>query len=508
MQIIAANPFGLVLPYQKKWILDTSRFKIWLKSRQIGGSLAAAYEIANDAISNGSEWIILSAGGRKLGTHEIFRANVGLTDTRRDPHSWRPGIYWEPLTRSSPGSVQNIRPVIVRDGDQRIVLWNRGFYGSYSNYQMDTVGIMQSLDKTSPIANPFSQEGILQSMELAMAFEERAGRLGPGWIEGTFYGGVFEAYQATGKKTFLDAARRWTASPLRIRHGVNADPICTAQTYLDVYFIDRNPENVERLKEIFETEYFGVDVVTREKIVHASWKEDSRPFTGRNVWWWCDALYMAPPVIARMAEATGDPRYLELLHELFWDSVDFLYDPEERLFYRDDRFFTRKTPRGQPVFWGRGNGWVIGGLVRTLDYIPESDPMRPKYIQLFQDMMERITSLQSDDGLWRAALNEPDWYPMKESSGSAFFVCGLAAGINRGWLDRETYMPALAKGWLGLTGILSPEGKVQWSQQVAYGPYATKREHTTPYTQGAFLLAAAEVYKLGGFPKVESMDRP
>ena len=46
-------------------MLDDSRFKIWLKSRQIGGSLAAAFEVVADAIENGSDWIILSAGERQ-----------------------------------------------------------------------------------------------------------------------------------------------------------------------------------------------------------------------------------------------------------------------------------------------------------------------------------------------------------------------------------------------------------------------------------------------------------
>ncbi len=62
---LSASPFDLLLPYQRSWVLDTSRFKIWLKSRQIGGSLAAAFEVVSDAIQSGSDWIILSAGERQ-----------------------------------------------------------------------------------------------------------------------------------------------------------------------------------------------------------------------------------------------------------------------------------------------------------------------------------------------------------------------------------------------------------------------------------------------------------
>lgn len=59
------NPFNLLLPYQRQWVSDDARFKIWLKSRQIGGSLAASFEIVADAIQRGSDWIVLSAGERQ-----------------------------------------------------------------------------------------------------------------------------------------------------------------------------------------------------------------------------------------------------------------------------------------------------------------------------------------------------------------------------------------------------------------------------------------------------------
>lgn len=61
----APSPFSLLLPYQRKWVQDTSRFKIWLKSRQVGGSLAAAFEIVTDALQRGADWIVLSAGERQ-----------------------------------------------------------------------------------------------------------------------------------------------------------------------------------------------------------------------------------------------------------------------------------------------------------------------------------------------------------------------------------------------------------------------------------------------------------
>ena len=91
------------------------------------------------------------------------------------------------------------------------------------------------------------------------------------------------------------------------------------------------------------------------------------------------------------------------------------------------------------MFWSRGNGWVMGGLVRTLQYLPPDDPARRKYATQLKAMAERVASLQGVDGLWRAGLLDPDNYSQPEVSGSALFTYALAWGINQGvWTRRCT----------------------------------------------------------------------
>ncbi len=38
----------------------------------------------------------------------------------------------------------------------------------------------------------------------------------------------------------------------------------------------------------------------------------AEPRQGRQEWYWCDALFMAPPVFSRIYTATGDEKYLTL----------------------------------------------------------------------------------------------------------------------------------------------------------------------------------------------------
>jgi len=58
--------FKLMLPYQQRWVADTSRFKVWLKSRQIGGSLGSAFEAVASCLDKpNTDWVVLSAGQRQ-----------------------------------------------------------------------------------------------------------------------------------------------------------------------------------------------------------------------------------------------------------------------------------------------------------------------------------------------------------------------------------------------------------------------------------------------------------
>lgn len=69
------------------------------------------------------------------GQHEIYRAKIGPNDDVRT-------IQWQPVTRDS--KVRNLRPVVLREGGKRIVLWQRGDFVTFVNYDLDTVGFIES----------------------------------------------------------------------------------------------------------------------------------------------------------------------------------------------------------------------------------------------------------------------------------------------------------------------------------------------------------------------------
>jgi unsaturated rhamnogalacturonyl hydrolase len=297
-----------------------------------------------------------------------------------------------------------------------------------------------------------------------------------GWVQGAFLTGVMEASRATGDAAYVDYARRtadangWQLGP-RAEH---ADDHIVGQTYLELHALDPQAGRLEATKA-------GMDALI------------AKPLHGRELWWWCDALYMAPPTLAKLSRVTGDTRYVDAMDRWYWESYAEFYDPVERLFYRDKRYLFPKE--GPKVFWSRGNGWVIAGLARLLDALPAEHPRRTKYIALFQAMASRLVEVQPADGLWRSDLLNPG-EAHGETSGSAFFCYALAWGINQGVLPAEKYRPAVERTWTALLACVDAEGRLGWVQPIGFAPGAYDATTSQEYGAGAFLAAGSQVMKL------------
>jgi rhamnogalacturonyl hydrolase YesR len=212
-------------------------------------------------------------------------------------------------------------------------------------------------------------------------------------------------------------------------------------------------------------------------------------------WCWCDALFMAPPAFVELSKQVVDDRYRTFAMKEWWATTDFLFDPVEHLYYRDSRFFERRDAKGRKMFWSRGNGWVFGGIARTLPGLPEGSADRKKLEALFVEMAARLKELQKPDGYWPPSLLAPEDSP-PETSGTGFFTYGMAWGIKAGLLPRDQYEPVVRRGWAALTRAIQPDGRLGWVQQVSDRPESVEPADTQYYGVGAFLLAATAVAEL------------
>ena len=317
-------------------------------------------------------------------------------------------------------------------------------------------------------------------LERAQPFFDRT------WTWSALYAGFMAASDSLGDPKYRDAMMAMSQKfnwQLRT-HLPNADDQSVAQTYLEFYLTKKDPAMMKPKQDELDA------------ILAAP--RDSN-FPGKDIpWWWCDALFMAPPVWTRMYAITGDKKYLGYLDEEWARTSDRLYDSKEHLYARDSTYLNKTEANGKKIFWSRGNGWVMAGIIRTLQYLPKDDPARAKYIKQLKEMAARVAEIQSPDGLWRAGLLDPDSYDLPEISGSAFFTFALAAGVNEGFLDKKTYTPVIKKAWSGMLHHVYADGRLGCIQQTGAQPHLYKASASYTYGVGAFLLAGSEIRKMGG----------
>ncbi|NGZ87031.1 glycoside hydrolase family 88/105 protein [Duganella aceris] len=305
------------------------------------------------------------------------------------------------------------------------------------------------------------------------------------WTSAVLFTGFMAASESSGDPKYRDAMLSMSKQfewKLRTPYP-NADDISVAQTYLELYLRDPSPERIAPTRE-------QLDILIDLKTL--------KPNDDRLPWWWCDALFMAPPVWVKMYKATGERKYLDYVHEQWRKTYDLLYDKEEHLYARDASYIPKREPNGKKIFWSRGEGWVMGGLARTLGYIPQDDPQRPFYIQQLREMSARIAQLQGADGLWHAGLLDPASYPLPEISGSALFVFGMAYGVNQGYLDAKVYRPVIERAWAGILKHVYADGRLGGIQQTGAEPAFYLPASSFNYGVGGYLLAASELKKMAG----------
>jgi unsaturated rhamnogalacturonyl hydrolase len=313
------------------------------------------------------------------------------------------------------------------------------------------------------------------------------------WTRAAYYEGLMALYYINEDINLYNYAVDWGESHnWETTYGIpdsrDGDYQCCGQTYIELYQISDNADWIVPITENIN------NMVDDDK---------------NDDWWWVDAIQMSMPVFAKLGVVYNDTNYFDKMYKLYsftkyQHGENGLYNPDDHLWWRDGNFDPPETtPAGKEIYWSRGNGWVYAALVRVLSVIPDNETHREEYISDFLEMTNALVALQREDGFWNPSLVDPEHYGGKETSGTAFFVYGLAWGINNDYLDSATYMPYVTAGWEGMVNYaLHDNGFLGWVQGTGKEPKDgqplsyTKPANFEDFGLGAFLLAGSEVYKL------------
>ena len=257
------------------------------------------------------------------------------------------------------------------------------------------------------------------------------------------------------------------------------------QTYIDLYLIGNGQQPVSNTQ----------DPKIKRAIEVMSYETDSK---ASDYWWWADALYMVMPVMTKMYKLTGDTKYLRKLYENLLYSDSIMLDKETGLYFRDGKYIypKHKTANGEKDFWARGDGWVLAGLAKVLQDMPETYVRQPFFVEKYVNLARGVKKLQQPQGHWTRSMADPEQAPGYETSGTAFFCYGLLWGVNHGYLSKKEFGTTIDKAWNYLTKIaLQKDGKVGYVQPIgerAIPGQTVDANSQANFGVGAFLLAACE----------------
>ena len=311
------------------------------------------------------------------------------------------------------------------------------------------------------------------------------------WTRSVYYVGLLHLYDLDPQEKYMEYLDRWGNfhkwEPYRKEYAtIDADFMCCAQVYCQRYFLDGKDEKYKRVQKLFNNQITA----------------------GRHdAWTWIDAIHMAMPGFAMMTMATGNRKYINFaMTSYIWTrdtcGGNGLLNKEEGLWWRDRDFVAPyKESDGKNCYWSRGNGWVFSALCRTMNYLQPTDKFYTELLSDYKLMAKALIPLQREDGFWNPSLASQD-FAGPEFTGTAQFLYGLAWGVNKGYLNKKLYQPAINKAWKALKSSIHKDGFIGYVQGSGDRPASSqpidynREPDFDDYALGLFLMGASEYYKM------------
>jgi rhamnogalacturonyl hydrolase YesR len=170
------------------------------------------------------------------------------------------------------------------------------------------------------------------------------------------------------------------------------------------------------------------------------WAEGS-PF-GDNGQVWVDSQFMFGMFLLSEYRRTGDDALLDTWTEQYLLFSQLCRNEDAQLYHHAWDDIDGVNIPVDPVFWNRGNSWVLLSAAEMLRLVGPEDARWEQIQPLFEAHASATLALQADDGLWYTVLNKPD-HPdnYTETSGSALIAYAFYVGHEAGALD-DAYQDA------------------------------------------------------------------
>ncbi|WP_223589917.1 glycoside hydrolase family 88 protein [Neobacillus bataviensis] len=323
------------------------------------------------------------------------------------------------------------------------------------------------------------------------------------WGEGLLMHALGQLNDLLGDARYTDYIKRYV--DFHLKKGLRVDQSDTLAPILATYYLSKHFEN-EDYRSVTDR---GLTYIKHsKKIIHNMPNHLGHSLEGKfypkSIW--VDSIMMYgvfTSLYAREQEEEWLMEFAKIQPELF---EKYLKAPDDKLFVHS--YWVRlKKQYPQKLYWGRGNGWVVGALPMLIDNL-ENGQERNKAIRILQELSEALISYQRPDGYFETLLNKPGT-TKKESSATALIASGWMHGVRSGYLDRNYLEPGLKAfkavaadldfrdGLISLGHISGPTIPIPIFPKLGYKlQYTFQRSRDWSYGLAALFFAGIEYKKL------------
>ena len=319
------------------------------------------------------------------------------------------------------------------------------------------------------------------------------------WDSGVMMMGLLSLSEATGDDAYVDYARQWIDHYLNQGFTVaSSDTSIPGYTALQLYKKTGEQKYMDAADRVWDYIQNKAGRTSDGGLNHMGW------ISGNQIW--VDSLFMVGPFLLQYAELTGalEPYeefalQLNVFRKHLRDESTGLY----RHRYDDD---TGELMPDEPLYWGRGNGWVFVASNFANTLLPQSviDGLEFELEADIDGMLETLLGYETVGGRFHTIVNRNDTY--LETSAALLYAYGLCLDMMasksaapeklalvehwiQGAIDQIVVDEAGDTLMLGTSYGTSPGG-VDYYQEVLKG-------ENVAYGIGLFMLAVTGRHQIG-----------
>ncbi len=170
--------------------------------------------------------------------------------------------------------------------------------------------------------------------------------------------------------------------------------------------------------------------------------------------------------MARAGSMSGDTLFFDECIGQFRKYREILrYNPSG--LYSQGRGWLEDPEKLSPSCWSRGQGWLIRGMVTSLEFLPRNSAWSDTLKTYLSELAVALLNAQAPSGMWHTlpCLDQSQNHP--EISGTGMIAYYMSRACREGFLEEEVYTESIRKALAAMKPYLGEDGTIR---NVSPGP--------------------------------------